>query len=151
MPMISDRHDGRSLLLDVVVLPHQPSSSQSTSDFTQPVLSMHSCRALIDTGSVVTCITDNIIAALSLRPYGLKQMGNVYSIANHKTFLVKLGFPVQDNGQQRHGLHILPKTVVAPQIRSMDHFDVLIGMDVIGLGDLNVMQTGRFSFAFEAA
>jgi hypothetical protein len=135
MPMISGRHDGRALFLDALVLPHQ-----------SDVPLFYDFKALIDTGSHSTCIAEQVIHRLGLRPFGIKQMGNVYSVANHRTFLIRLGFSVSNSG-----LYVLPKTIVAPEIRSMDHFDVLIGMDVISQGDLTVARNGTFQFSFEAA
>jgi hypothetical protein len=145
MPMISGRHKCRAVLLDVVILPIEADAVASSAVIMEPF------RALIDTGSSVTYITSRVISVLKLRPYGTKQMGNVYSIANHRTFLVRLGFPISATDQPAVSLYVLPKVIVAPEMRSMDHFDVLIGMDVISQGDPGVLRDGTFDFSFESA
>jgi hypothetical protein len=100
--------------------------------------------ALWDTGAMITCISPRLAASLKLQPVANITMGTPGGI-------------VRDCPQYRLNVH-LPNHAEVKHIRAVgaapSSCDILIGMDVIGLGDFAVSNYGGktvFSFRTPSA
>lgn len=119
----------------------------SSVDIYQPIPNKRSkigkFNALWDTGSTSTVVTPNVVKECGLVPSGKTDL---HGIAGSKkgadTYLVTLILP---NKVRVNGVRVAE----VPTIASMDKCDVLIGMDIITLGDFSVTNVGKktlFSF-----
>lgn len=94
--------------------------------------------ALWDTGATHSVISPAVVAALGLKPTGMKQVFGVSGADVCETFLVNIG---------------LPNKVAFPQVEvtvgQLTGIDVLIGMDLITAGDFSIShKDGRTIFSF---
>ena len=87
----------------------------------------HEGEALWDTGATHTVISAAVVTALQLSPIGRQPVRGVYSATETDVFLVSLWLP------NRSVIGEMPVL-----LGSLDDIDLLIGMDVIGLGDFAV-------------
>ena len=94
--------------------------------------------AVWDTGATHSTITERVVLECGLKPTGMIEMTGVHGAATVPTFFVSLFLPNR----------IRFRTRVA-QARLSDGIDLLVGMDVIALGDFAVCSgQGRTSFSF---
>ncbi len=85
--------------------------------------------AIWDTGATATVITTNVVRALNLIPTGMTNVNTANGSAIQNTYIVNIGLP--------NGLMVTDVTVTeAPGLSS--GCDVLIGMDIIVLGDFSI-------------
>ena len=97
-----------------------------------------SYKAVWDTGATSTCISMSLADRLKLEQIGTCTSHGVTGAAECRTFLVSL---------------ILPNGIVVPELEVSDcqgdiGCDVLIGMDVICMGDFAVSNLGRTVFTY---
>jgi len=100
----------------------------------------YKANALWDTGSTNSCISTNVVKALSLIPTGQKDIRTPSGKDTVNTYLVNI---------------TLPNDVVIPNIEVCDSkignqgLDLLVGMDIITRGDLSVTNfNGQTVFSF---
>lgn len=86
-------------------------------------------KAIWDTGATATVITDNVVEALGLIPTGMSHVNTANGIAIQNTYIVDIILP--------NGLRITDVTVTGATALS-GGCEVLIGMDIITLGDLSI-------------
>lgn len=92
--------------------------------------------AVWDTGATHTCISHGVVQALSLPVSGKRPVKGVNSSGVASTYFVDLLLPSQ-------------VTVSEVEVAAVDvGCDVLIGMDVISLGDLTICNHGVTEFSF---
>ena len=94
--------------------------------------------ALWDTGATDSAISQGVVSRLGLTPIGTRMVRGVLGVEPRPVFLVDVH---------------LPNGIVALQITAslaeLEDFDVLVGMDIIRLGDLAVSNAGgRTTFTF---
>jgi len=94
-------------------------------------------NALWDTGAMHSVISDKIIEALKLEPYDQIDAYGVNGWYKTPVFLVDLLLP---NGMQVVRLAVSRGDLIAS--------DMLIGMDVISLGDMMLTNSGFTKFSF---
>lgn len=96
-------------------------------DLKNPPTSMYDCIGIWDTGASSSFITQKVVDALSLKPTGMTEVKTAGGSHTSPTFLVAF---------------ILPNNVIIGQLKvpvgTIAGGDVLIGMDVITLGDFSV-------------
>lgn len=97
-------------------------------------------KALWDTGATNSCISTNVVQALSLVPTGKKNICTPSGSDTVNTYLVNI---------------TLPNNVIIPDIEVCDSqignqgLDLLVGMDIINQGDLSVTNfNGQTVFSF---
>lgn len=101
------------------------------------------CIAIWDTGAMGTVITSNVVAGLGLKPSGqitVQGVGPAGTPQSHpaNTYLINLFLP---NNVELVGVRVAESSVSG--------CDVLIGMDVIGSGDLAITNhNGKTTFTF---
>ncbi len=86
-------------------------------------------NAIWDTGATATAITQNVVDKLGLLPTGMTNVSTANGTALQSTYIVNVGLPNQ--------VLVQDVTVTAAAAFSSG-VDVLIGMDIIGLGDFSV-------------
>lgn len=99
-------------------------------------------NGLWDTGASRSVVSSRVVAALNLQPVGRMRIAGVNGSAIQQRFIV--GMRLSD----RVGIQRLD---VTEGVLS-DHFDMLIGMDVISIGDLALTadeETGETVFSFQ--
>lgn len=93
--------------------------------------------AIWDTGATSTVITKKIVDALSLAPTGMTEVTGFNSSGPAPTYVVDI---------------ILPNNVLIENVNVVEgagNFDVLIGMDIIQIGDLAISNPrGKTKFSF---
>ena len=94
-------------------------------------------RAIWDTGAAGTVINKRVVDALGLQPTGMQKVIGVNNESIKATHMVDL---------------ILPNNVVVQNVNVVEgsgSFDVLIGMDIIQMGDFFISRAqGRTMFSF---
>jgi hypothetical protein len=105
----------------------------------QPHPQFHEFQAIWDTGATNSCITQRVVDVCGLVPIGVAQVQGINSSSLADAFLVNIGLPNQFGIRGlRVTKHILSAGV-----------DVLIGMDVIAMGDFAITnQNGTTVFSF---
>ncbi|MYD32065.1 MAG: hypothetical protein F4201_04285 [Nitrospira sp. SB0677_bin_15] len=96
-------------------------------------------RAIWDTGATNTCITPKVVADLNLFPSGKTTISGVTSKEEVFTYFISLGLP------NKAGF----PTIRVVEAKNIQGADVLIGMDVINMGDLAISNFNNqtvFSF-----
>ena len=89
-------------------------------------------KALWDTGASKSVVSSAFAKKLGLTPVGSSKVRHAGGESLSNTFLVNLFLP---NKVSIHG-------VLVTEFDPHDHFDVIIGMDVIALGDFSVTNVG---------
>lgn len=152
MPCIWGRHDKSQAFLNVAVFDagvvERLSSSSLGDDFT-----LHVFKALIDTGAQSTCITSVAAEKVGLVPIGKVPIRGVSGLQYHNNYLFKVGFAFGTIHEQRElreaSVHVFVRPIEGAELNvGSTSFDVLLGMDVIGLGSLKIDGDGSFSFSF---
>lgn len=97
----------------------------------------HRCTGVWDTGATGTVITQAVVGALDLQPIGLAQVHTASGTAQQPVFLISLLLP--------NKVAVATRATMAPLVGC----DVLIGMDVITLGDFSVTNfKGKTTVSF---
>lgn len=95
-----------------------------------------------DTGATTSVITEALVKKLNLKPYSKTQVRGVNGTTTEDTYYVNVLLPNK----------FLVSHVRAPQCKQLaGNFDFLIGMDIIGIGDLSVSHAnGKTMLSFRA-
>lgn len=91
-----------------------------------------------DTGATNCVVTQAVIAACGLAPTGMAQVHGIHGLQSTETYLVNIVLP--DN------VMFMGVRVTKGQVKDAD---ILIGMDIIGMGDFAVTNAGgvtKFSY-----
>ena len=94
--------------------------------------------AIWDTGATNSVITEAVVTACGLAPTGMAQVRGVHGVAQAETYLVNIALP-----------NIVMFTSIRVTKGDIGGADILIGMDVIGMGDFSVTNaqgTTKFSY-----
>jgi hypothetical protein len=125
--------------------------------------SQFTAQALIDTGATTTCLSHKAIETLGLQPVGKVQVHGVAGIAEHNSYLFKIGFPFMfapniplppdlpppQPGELPSTLHTLEVVLQGSEFDATNaNFDILLGMDVISTGCLVVSGNGTYGLSF---
>lgn len=153
MPCIWGKHDCSQVFLSVAIFDDSVATSfASTGNESEPV-SMHVFNALVDTGAQATCITSAAAEKVGLLPIGKVAIQGVAGLSFHNNYLFRVGFPFGAAGERREArlrnLHVVTAPIQGAELNVRDcDFDVLLGMDIIGIGSLKIDGDGSFSFSF---
>jgi predicted aspartyl protease len=109
---------------------------KSTPPSEQPVAKEY--RALWDTGATMTVITQGVVDNLGLKATGMVTLRHADGETQACTYIVNFSLP--------NRVHILGLPVVQCDLEGTD---VLVGMDIIGMGDFAVTNwNGRTMFSY---
>lgn len=111
-------------------------------------LTYHPFTALVDTGATRTSVSRNVVDRVGLTSQGKIPVGNVKRTEEHHTYLFYVGvWPETGDG--------LPPSVfgIGNEIMGIDggdsrYWDVLLGMDIISQGTLQLRLDGTFDLGF---
>lgn len=101
-------------------------------------LENHSFIAIWDTGATTTCITQNVVKKLDLKPISITKVTTGEGVFDRNVYLVNI---------------YLPNKVTIPYVKVVevsdltqdinDKVEVLIGMDIIAMGDFSVTNKDK--------
>lgn len=96
-------------------------------------------RGIWDTGATQSMITERVVRDCGLSPVGMINVNTAGGAGRAPTFLVSLWLPNR----------VCLPSVLVSQGDLMEEFQLLIGMDVIGMGDFVINnKDGKTSFSF---
>ena len=98
----------------------------------------HPFTGIWDTGATCTVVTQKVVDACGLVPRGMEKVGHALGEDTVNSYLINLGLP---NGITVTGLKVIWGKFI--------NADVLVGMDIINLGDFSVSNMNgitRMSF-----
>ena len=99
------------------------------------------CRALLDTGAYGTSVTRELAEAAQLTYRGKTLAAGIAGENYHRSWTAFLGLYAEDIGPLPF---ILPEPLLAIEVRPYHAFDVIIGRDVLMLGDFTLRSSGDF-------
>lgn len=99
---------------------------------------------IIDTVAMTTAISNRLVQNLALRPMGRKPVVSAAGTNMHNLHTFRLGFGVDQADGSPAFPYFLDRTIEGMSWTDHPVFDVLIGMDVIGLCDLIITRKGTF-------
>ena len=103
-------------------------------------------RALIDTGAQLTAITHKAIAETGLQRIGRRDIIGVNGPDSHAVYCFHIGFECEGASGPTYFQWEEPQ--IAVDLPDNGIFDVIIGMNILGQGDLRFSRDGTFSFEF---
>lgn len=139
MPIIEWRHNRERLLLPIVILPGLSSRN--------PTESLR-VEGLLDTGATGTAIRSDVAETLRLRPKGQRRVFTANGMMMAPEYVVRIGFVCGDYTDpefmpDRQQPYVLDRELIGFGLQSGFAYSALIGMDVIGSGDLTITRQGH--------
>ena len=138
MPEIRWRHNRERLLLPITVLPGY--SSENPTDSIK-------VDGLLDTGATGLGIRGDVADRLGLRPKGQRRVLTANGEIMAPEYVVRVGFVVGDYtdpafAPDQQLPYVLEREIVAFGLQSGFAHPALIGMAILGHGDLTISRTG---------
>lgn len=129
------QHDGRRILLPVIILPPEPSTD----------LTGNEGRALLDTGSTTSGITPRVARRLNLLQRGKRPIGSAQGEGQAERYLFRIALPLPTDSPT---FPFVFESVSGFELAETFQFDALIGMDVLRQCDFSMDRTGRCRLQF---
>jgi hypothetical protein len=152
MPDIVGRVSNAQVIIQVALLPVESFEDVINPFHIEQPARLHVLNALVDTGAQSTCITKSAATRLGLTPIGAIPIQGVSGRSLHNNYLFKMGFSLTQTdevGVVTSNLHFLNQPIEGVEFHSgSSDFDVLLGMNVLSVGDLTITRDGRFKFSF---
>ena len=146
MPQLAftTRYSGRARVLHTkvgVCLPITPEESRTQQ------IQLNTYIAIWDTGATNSAITKNVAEDLKLHPTGIVEVRHAKGKAMTNTYLVNISLP---NGVMVGQIRVTEADLITNENVSPDQQpQVLIGMDIIGMGDFAVTNLdGKTTLSF---
>jgi len=137
VPEISGVHDGRQILVDVVL-----------AGGVGQLVNLVEATALIDTGASMTAIAPQLADAMRLEPVGRRIIDTAAGTRRANAYNFTLGFRMPSNGGFAQAPLFLPNEILGIDFTRGIAFDVLIGMDILATGDLRIERSRHWHFRF---
>ena len=118
-------------IADRLITDVQVSEAFDPASAPQPLPHMHATKALWDTGASRSVISPAVVKVLGLTAVGVAQVQHAGGSGNFATYVVNFRLP--------NAVGVAGALVTESPLQG---FDVLIGMDVISLGDLSLTHVG---------
>ena len=159
MPCVWGVHNRSQIFLDVGIIDAGTAANVTSGPYAPIIQTPPIFKALVDTGAEVTMISPGVADTVGLTPIGqIPIQGVGHTMTYHNAYLfhvafvvapVHIGPPIPAGGAADAMIFMQPNPICGGEITSSgDHFDVLLGMDVISTGSLAVEGNGTFSFSF---
>ena len=129
------RHDGRRIVLPVLIL--KPSPSNDLSGFNG--------TALLDTGSTTSGITQRVAHSLDLTRRGKRPIGSIVGEGQAERFLFRVGLPMPG---PTPSFPFVFGDVIGFELIDSSTFDALIGMDILRSCSFAMTDGGDCSLQF---
>ena len=141
--LINWRHNRERLILPTFVLP--PAYTVNASDSAR-------MDGLLDTGATGTGIRRDLADRLGLMPKGNRRVLTANGFLMADEFVFRVGFVIGDYRDPgfdpgRELPFVLDREILGFELQAGFPYALLIGMDIIGGGDLTVRSNGEASFA----
>jgi len=104
--------------------------------------------ALIDTGAMRTCITQNVVDRLKLKRRGRIPIRNVSGEALHWTYLFQVAIWPEATSDMPSAPFGIGDPIEGADLGDGRLFDVLLGMDVLERGAMQMHLDGDFELSF---
>jgi hypothetical protein len=128
-------HDGRRILLPVIILAPTPSTD----------LSGFEGEALLDTGSTTSGLTPRVARHLVLTKRGKRPLGSAQGEGQAERYLFRVG--VRPATQSPMFPYVF-EDIVGFELSETFQFDALLGMDVLRQCDFSLFRVGTCSLQF---
>lgn len=135
MPVLEGHHNGQQILLPVLIAPP---------DSIAPVAN---AIALLDTGASRSLITAELAASLALPRRGKYPLVSARSTELVSRYAFRLGLMIAAEGGGA-APYFLDTDLIGSEFRDHGGFTAIIGMDVIGRGELLLRQDRSYRFTF---
>ena len=129
------QHDGRRIVLPVLILPPEPSTD----------LSGYEGRALLDTGSTTSGITPRVARQLHLTKRGKRPIGSAQGEGQAERYLFRIGLPFQEDGP---AFPFIFEGVSGFELAESFQLDGLIGLDILRRCDFSMDRVGHCRLQF---
>jgi hypothetical protein len=133
MPLIEWRHQRRSLLLRIAILPSLNAANSTD---------MVEIEGLIDTGATTTNIRMDVAERLRLKPKGRRRIFTANGDILANEYLFRVGFFTDPTAQLPF---VLEQEILGADLNANFSYAALIGMDIIGSSDFHVGRDGTAS------
>lgn len=139
MPLIEWRHDRKCLLLPVVVI--------APLNAVNPNLTLRT-TGLLDTGATSTGIRQDLAEEMMLRPKGQRRVHTANGMLMASEYLFRIGFVCGDYRDpdfvpDQQQPFVLEDQILGFELQRGFSYPLLIGMDVLGAGDLSITRDGH--------
>lgn len=151
MPSIDGEHGGRAAYVDVAIIAADRYVQHKQSN-DLVLRHVERYRALIDTGATRTVVSPRVVRLSDLRPVVRMEFVGVGGPSSSFSYLFHLAFvgapypqyagedAAADVGINTH--HVFKPVINGSVMAEGQSFDVIVGMDVITSGDLQVSEEG---------
>jgi len=136
MPVLEGRHDGRQILVSVLIAPPLAETSGQIATGT----------ALLDTGASRSLITRELAQQLGLPTRGKRPLVSARGTELVDRYAFRIGFLLGGPGPAQP--YILDTDLIGSEFRDHGSFNVIIGMDILATGDLMLRRDGSYRFEF---
>lgn len=143
MPKISGNAKFGPPIIRVRILPAIPQLVSDPSAFGDSGAIGVDCRALLDTGADGTSVTQTLAKAANLSYHGKERVTGIGGEGFHRSWITFLGLYDEEMGPLPF---LLPEPLIALEIKAYPAFDVIIGRDVLMLGDFVLRKNGDFEW-----
>ncbi len=139
MSRIEWSHDRRRILLPVCIFrPHDP---------TDPTDLTHvRARALVDTGATASAIDVSIAARLQIESHGKRPLQSAHGLGQAERFFFRTGIYPDDASP--NSLPFIFDDLFGFGLMGAEHFDALIGMDILSQCEFSMDRRGRCILSF---
>lgn len=128
MSLIEIRHDGRRIIVPVILLPPSPPT----------LLTGIETDALLDTGATNTGITPRVAKQLGLRPLGKRPLGSAQGEMQSERYVLRIGFPAPPSDSALPTFPFVFDPVMAFELTDSFRRGALLGMDVLSQCDVHL-------------
>lgn len=129
------RHDGRRIVLPILIL--RPDPSTDLSGFT--------AQALVDTGSTTSGITPRVAEFLDLSRRGKRPLGSAQGEGQAERYLFRVAIPLISEAPS---FPFVFDDVSGFELASSFALDALVGMDILKQCDFSIDRHGRCILQF---
>jgi hypothetical protein len=143
MPIIQGNAKNGPPIVAISIIPALPRPEILGSGAPTGFASGVTCRALLDTGADGTSVNRQVAEAAGLQPRGKTLVTGIGGQNYHRSWATYLGF---FTGPQQAGYpFILDEPLLAIEMPPYHAFEVIIGRDILMLGDFHLRSNGDFS------
>lgn len=132
---IEGTHDGRRIVLPILILPPEPTIN----------LTSIPARALLDTGATTSGIAERIATGLALRPIGKRPLGSARGEMQVERYIFRIGFEAAD---ETPAFPFVFDEVIGFELANSPTFDALIGMDILSQCDFQMSRDRSWRLSF---
>lgn len=134
---VEGRHDGRAILLPVLIFAPAPSTISVQGS------------ALLDTGATISGITGTVAEQLGLAGLGKRPLGSARGQAQVERYVFRIGLSPKQGDADPPRLPYVFEEVIGFELTNNFRFEALLGMDVLSQCDLILSRSGHYRLRFD--